>query len=214
MKHSTITDSRQAALAIVIVALAASCKTEERQDSAVVTTGLATLSILKEADDAHDANRVKPRLAHWQGTEINLTGITDAQVDEFFVWSVADSKLLWWLRPKHRRKDYSKKSRAEQFSFSFGNAPPEWKQRYPSGTNPVLPKKEILLVYFHYSFPFMFGMRGESEIYYVDLRTQPASILGQAQLDPSSFVTLKEHQTIWEPVNKDMHSRRFGQRPE
>jgi len=203
----TIMISKLLVIALAICCLGSSCssdrKKQQQVDTAAATSALATLAAIKVANDVYEFGRVQPHVESWENNQIELVGIKASQVGEFFLWSVTDSKPVWWLYSKQGiREDYSKKSKRERVHITYGIPPTEWEQKLPLNGTPEDIEEGIFLVYFHYSFPFIVGMRGESEICYVKHCDQSTKILSQSELGTNSWITSEEHWKIWETVNK------------
>ena len=199
---------------LIIISLVACCfstsctsQKKERERAENTAKALSTIGIiatLKTAEVVHEFGRVVPHVASWKDGQIELSGIKSSMISEFFVWSVTDSKLLWWLRQGQGHEDYSKKSKNEKFSMTYGVAPEEWKQRLPFDKLPKRIDEGVLLVYFDYSYPTIFGMAGESAVCYVKLSDKATEILRQSELGEDSWITSQEHWEIWDTVNKTM----------
>jgi hypothetical protein len=190
------------AMVCLCVSFSSSCKKQQESESAAAVATLTALATIKVAHDVYEYGRVQPHVESWRQDEIQVVGIKRSAIGEFFVWSVTDSKPLWWLVPSQQRiEDYSKKSKNERFSFTYGVVPKHWRQIIPVDGPPESPKDSTLLVFFNYSFPFMAGMRGESGKCYVKLFGQSAEILRASEISESSWISIQDHHKIWDLVN-------------
>ena len=116
---------------IFIVIGSSSCKSEKKQKNNVYSTSLAVLLAMNAANADFEKDWSKPEVESWTGNVMMISGIKPSQIDEFFVWSIDRSQLMWWLSPKNRREDYTKESCNEKFLITYGVSPKEWRQRYP-----------------------------------------------------------------------------------
>ena len=207
-KMKAIINSKLLVVALAICCLGSSCsssrKKQQQADTAAATSALTTLFALKVANDIYEYGRVQPHLESWNQDEIEVLGIKASMISEFFVWSVKDSTLLWWLSPKSRTEDYSKKSKHERFIMTYGVPLEEWKQKFPLEGPPEGISEDIVLVYFHYSFPTIIGMTGESEVCYVKFSDQSSNILQGYEINDDSWISIQDHQKIWDVVNRSM----------
>ncbi len=127
---------------------------------------LIAFTLLAVSSPAADERRrwKTPRIVKWSDAEIVLGGVEPSQLQEFCVWSLQTEEILWSVACI-RRKDYSKKSQSSSFQVSYGEVHSEWKQYYPyQGKLPRrIQEGETVCVSLSWAYPFMFGIRGDSE---------------------------------------------------
>jgi hypothetical protein len=102
----------------------------------------------------------------WSGNTLKLGGIHPQQLRQLFVWSMDDSDLLWYVRSRPCQ-DYTKGSRTNTVTFSYGDILSEWEQKYPKGEHPrEIRNGELICVSLSWIFPSLFGLSSDTEFLY------------------------------------------------